>query len=81
MEVAKKQLQRWQHFILLQDTTSEEGVAKRGKERYWRQPLLVASGVEAVLVQVATIEVKVAEKQESRWHRITTRGGSGGSLV
>ena len=43
--------------------------------------MLVASGVEAVVVQVATIEVKVAEKQELRWHRITTRGGSGGSLV
>ena len=43
--------------------------------------MLVASGVEAVVVQVATIEVKVAEKQESRWHRITTRGGSGGSLA
>ena len=45
--------------VAVQDATIGLGMVE--KQKHWRQPWLVAPGVKAVVVHVATIEV--AEKQ------------------
>ena len=59
--------------VAVQDATIELEMVEKG--RYWRPPCLVTPGVEAVVVQVATIEggretiVEVAALHQQRWQR------------
>ena len=59
--------------VAVQDATIELEMVE--KQKYWRQPWLKAPGVEAVVVQVATIEggretiVEVAAFHQQRWQR------------